>query len=88
MRDSRNPSFTDSDKGRSLTDGGKQLGRVVEALQAICENLDTSEWKPEERKAVKSFLNMADDLAHYKQDHQPLTRGDIAALVEAIRSLK
>jgi hypothetical protein len=67
---------------------GKQIGRVVEALQAICENLDTKGWKPDQRKALKSFLHMAEDLAQYKGDHQPVTKGDITALVDAIRSTK
>jgi len=67
---------------------GKQIGRVVEALQAICENLDTTGWKPDQREALKSFLRMAEDLAQYKGDHQPVTKGDIAALVNAIRSPK
>ena len=34
---------------------GKQIGRVVEALQAICENLDTEGWKPDQRKAVEEL---------------------------------
>jgi len=67
---------------------GKQIGRVVEALQAICENLDSKGWKPDQREALKSFLRMAEDLAQYKGDHQPVTKGDIAALVDAIRNAK
>jgi len=31
---------------------------------------------------------MAKDLAQYKGDHQPVTKGDITALVDAIRSTK
>jgi len=38
---------------------GKQIGRVVEALHAICENLDTICLKPDQLKALKSFLHMA-----------------------------
>ena len=38
-----------------------------------------------QRKALKSFLRMAEELAQYKGDHQPVTKQDIAALVDAIR---
>ena len=67
---------------------GKQIGRVVEALQAICANLDMDDWKPAHREAVKSFLRMAEELDEYKRDHQPPTKGDIATLVEALRQAK
>jgi hypothetical protein len=67
---------------------GKQLGRVVEALQAICENLDTKDWKADQRQALKSFLHMAEDIAKYKEEQQPLTKADIKALVDAIRRSK
>jgi hypothetical protein len=67
---------------------GKQLGRVVEALQAICENLDTKGWKPDQKEAIKSFLHMAEDLSKYKRNHQPASHADITTLVDAIHSTK
>jgi hypothetical protein len=70
---------------------GKQLGRVIEALQAICDHLrpqDTEHWAPEQREAVRSFLRLAEEIDAFKAGRQPVTKGTINQLVDALRGLK
>ena len=67
---------------------GKQLGRVVEALQAVCEHMDTGRWPDEEQEAVKSFTRLAEEIDAFKSANQPVTKGTIDQLVSALRSLK
>ena len=59
---------------------GKQFGRVVEALQAVCKHLEPLNpggWAPAERQAVKSFLRLAEEMAAFKSTNQPVTQGTI-----------
>jgi hypothetical protein len=84
----------DPDQEQRIVNGvasyGKQLGRVVEALQAVCEHLEPLNpggWAPAEREAVKSFLRLAEEMAAFKS-RQPVTQGTINELVAALRSLK
>jgi hypothetical protein len=67
---------------------GKQLGRVVEALLAVCEHLETGRWAPEEQEAVRSFKRLAEEIDAFKSANQPVTKGTIDQLVSALRSLK
>jgi hypothetical protein len=67
---------------------GKQLGRVIEALQAVCEYLEAGGWTPDGRESVKSFLRLADEIDAFKSAHQPVVKGTIDQLVTALRRLK
>jgi hypothetical protein len=67
---------------------GKQLGRIVEALHAICEHLDTGRWAPDEQEAVKSFKRLAEEIDAFKGANQPVTKATIDHLVSALRSLR
>ena len=85
----------DPDQEQRIVNGvasyGKQLGRVVEALQAVCEHLEPLKpggWAPAEREAVKSFLRLAEEMAAFKSKNQPVTQGTIDELVAALRSLR
>ncbi len=71
---------------------GKQLGRVIEALQAVCESLGESGWTltHEQREAVKDFIHLADDIDKYKRDHSPVRKGsldDIRGSLDSINAL-
>ena len=82
----------DPDQEQRIVNGvasyGKQLGRVVEALQAVCEHLNPGGWAPAEREAVKSFLRLAEEMAAFKSRNQPVTQGTIDELVAALRGLR
>jgi hypothetical protein len=82
----------DPDQEQRIVNGvasyGKQLGRVVEALQAVCEHLDSKGWATHEQEAVRSFLRLAEEIAAFKGGTQPVTKGTIDQLVAALRSLK
>jgi len=67
---------------------GMQLGRVVEALQAVCAHLDTGKWAPDEREAVTSFLDLAKKIGNFKDEHQPATQGAVNQIIAALRDLK
>ncbi len=85
----------DPDQEQRIVNGvasyGKQLGRVVEALQAVCEHLEPLNpggWAPAQREAVKSFLRLAEEMAAFKSRNQPVTQWTINDLVAALRSLR
>jgi hypothetical protein len=67
---------------------GKQLGRVVEALQAVCAHLDVGKLARDEREAVRSFIRLAEEIDAFKGAHQPVTQGAIDQLVATMRSLR
>lgn len=66
---------------------GKQLGRVIEALQAVCERLDHANWTPEQREAVKDFIRLAEDIDKYKREHLPVRKGSVDDIQAAIRTV-
>jgi hypothetical protein len=80
----------DLEKGivNDIASYGKQLGRIVEALNAVCNHLDTGGWTQEEREAVQSFTRLADEIDAYKSAHQPVTKGSIDKLVAVLRTLR
>lgn len=67
---------------------GKQLGRVIEALQAVCEQLNKENWTHEQQEAVKDFIRLADDIDKYKRDHLPVRTGSLDDVNAAIRDLR
>jgi hypothetical protein len=73
---------------REVSGYGRQLGRITDALQAICSHLDTTDWGPDEQQAVKDFLRMAEEIEAHKRKHQPETKAAIDQLIIALRRLK
>jgi hypothetical protein len=70
---------------------GKQLCRVVAALQAICEHLgplNPERWEPDERAAVNSFLRLAEEISSFKCANQPVRKWEVDQIISAIRDLK
>lgn len=62
---------------------GKQLGRIVEALQAVCENSDIRGWTPDQQRAMKDFIRLAEEIDEFKHAHRPVKESvaDIAAVL-------
>jgi len=87
-----NMSSGDSDLEKSIIrevgSYGRQLGRITEALQAVCNHLDYTNWGSDEQQAVKDFIRMADDIQAHKRKHQPETKEAIDQLIIALRGLK
>ena len=73
---------------REVGSYGRQLGRITEALQAVCSHLDRTDWTSDEQQAVKDFTCMADEIKAHKRKHQPVTEEAIDQLIIALRGLK
>ncbi len=67
---------------------GKQLGRIVEALDALFAHTATSEWSADQKKALGDFLDLAKDIAAVKGDYIAPTAENIDRLLDGIRHLK
>jgi hypothetical protein len=67
---------------------GKQLGRIVEALDALVAHTETSEWSAGQKKALGDFLDLAKDIAAVKGDYIAPTAGNIDRLLDGIRRLR
>jgi hypothetical protein len=87
-----NMSSGDRDLEKSITREvagyGRQLGRITEALQAVCSHLDYTNWGSDEQQAVKDFTGMAHDIQAHKRRRQPDTKEAIDQLITALRGLK
>ena len=66
---------------------GRQLGRITEALQAVCSHLEKTNWASDEQRAVKDFTSMADEIKARKCKSQPVTKEAIDQLVIQVRAL-
>jgi hypothetical protein len=67
---------------------GKQLGRVVEVLDALFSHTATSEWSAEQKKALGDFLDLAGEIAAVKGDTIAPTTANIDRFLGGIRHLK
>ena len=67
---------------------GRQLGRIMETLQAVLSHLDQTNWESDEKRAVRDFTTMADDIEALKSKNQPATKETIDQLVIQLRALR
>jgi hypothetical protein len=67
---------------------GKQLGRVIEVLDALLVNSPTAGWSADQKEALVDFLEMAKEIAAVKGDYIAPTKGNIDRFLEGIRHLK
>jgi len=67
---------------------GKQLGRVIEVLDALFAHTATSGWSAEQKKALGDFLDLAGEIAAVKGDYIAPTVENIDRLLDGIRHLK
>ncbi len=67
---------------------GKQLGRVVEVLEALFAHTATAEWSAEQKKALGDFLDLAREIAAVKGDYIAPTTANIDRFLGGIRHLK
>ncbi len=67
---------------------GKQLGRVIEALDALFAHTATSGWSAVQKKALSDFLELANDIAAVKGDYIAPTAENVDRFIDGIRHLK
>jgi ABC-type transporter Mla subunit MlaD len=67
---------------------GKQLGRVIEVLDALLVNSATAGWSADQKKALVDFLDMAKEIAAVKGDYIAPTKVNVDRFLEGIRQLK
>jgi len=83
---------SDPEMERRITENvagyGKQLGRVIEVLDALLVNSATTGWSADQKKALLDFLEMAKEIAAVKGDYIAPTRVNVDRFLEGIRHLK
>jgi len=83
---------SDPEMERRITENvagyGKQLGRVIEALDALLVNSATAGWSADQKKALLNFFEMAKDIAAVKGDYIAPTKVNVDRFLEGIRQLK
>ncbi len=67
---------------------GKQLGRIMEVLEALLAHTTTAEWSAAQRKALGDFLELAQEIAAVKGDTIAPTAANISRFLDGIRQLK
>jgi hypothetical protein len=67
---------------------GKQLGRVVEVLNALLAHTATVEWSAIQRKALGDFLAMAKEIDAVKGDYIAPTTANVDRFLDGIRHLR
>jgi len=67
---------------------GKQLGRIIEALDAMVHHTDSTGWSAEQKKAIEEFTDIAREVAAVKGNFIAPTNVNIDRLIEGIRRLK
>ncbi len=67
---------------------GKQLGRIMEVLEALIAHTTTAEWSAAQRKALGDFLELAQEIAAVKGDTIAPTTANISRFLDGIRQLK
>ena len=74
---------------RDVASYGMQLFRVIEALHAICHNLDYLKWDSDHKRAMENFMRLADEIEEYKRAHQSpaLTQASIKDSIERLITL-
>jgi len=83
---------SDPEMERRITENvagyGKQLGRVIEVLEALLANSATTGWSADQNKALGDFLEMAKEIAAVKGDYITPTKVNVDRFLEGIRHLK
>ncbi len=67
---------------------GKQLGRVIEVLDALLAHTATAEWSAVQRKALGDFLDLAKEIAAVKGDYIAPTAANVDRFLDGVRHLK
>jgi hypothetical protein len=67
---------------------GKQLGRVMEVLDALLAHTATSGWSAEQKKTLGDFLELAKEIAAVKGDYIAPTTTNIDRFLDGIRHLR
>jgi hypothetical protein len=67
---------------------GKQLGRIVEVLNALFAHTVTAEWSDVQKKALDDFLDLAKDIAAVKGDYIAPTKANVDRFLDGIRHLR
>jgi hypothetical protein len=67
---------------------GKQIGRVVEVLNALLTHTATVEWSAIQRKALDDFLAMAKEIDAVKGDYIAPTTANVDRFLDGIRHLR
>lgn len=67
---------------------GKQLGRIIEALDAMVHHTDSTGWPAEQRKALEEFTDIAREVAAVKGNFIAPTNVNTDRFIEGIRRLK
>ena len=83
---------SDPEMERRITENvagyGKQLGRVIEVLDALLVNSATAGWSADQKKALVDFFEMAKEIAAVKGDYIAPTKVNVDRFLEGIRHLK
>ncbi|HOD36693.1 MAG TPA: hypothetical protein PLR20_09000 [Syntrophales bacterium] len=67
---------------------GKQLGRIIEALDAMVHHTDSTGWSAEQKKALEEFTDVAREVAAVKGNYIAPTNVNIDRFIEGIKRLK
>jgi len=67
---------------------GKQLGRITEALEVLCERVDTAKLRETERRALREFSDMAAEIAAVKAGGSAATEANLDRLISGLHGLK
>ena len=67
---------------------GKQIGRVVDVLNALLTHTATVEWSAIQRKALDDFLAMAKEIDAVKGDYIAPTTANVDRFLDGIRHLR
>jgi hypothetical protein len=67
---------------------GKQLGRIMEVLDALLAHTATSGWSAEQKKTLGDFLELAKEIAAVKGDFIAPTTANIDRFLDGIRHLR
>ena len=83
---------SDPEMERRITENvagyGKQLGRVIEVLDALLVNSATTGWSADQKKTLLDFFEMAKEIAAVKGDYIAPTKVNVERFLEGIRQLK
>ena len=67
---------------------GKQLGRIIEALDAMIDHTNSTGWSAEQKKALQEFTEIAREVAAVKGNFIAPTKVNVDRFIEGIRQLK
>lgn len=83
---------SDPEMERRITENvagyGKQLGRVIEVLDALLLNTATAGWPVNQKKALTDFFEMAREIDAVKSDYIAPTSANVDRFLDGIRLLK